>query len=48
MINIADKESNGKLMEDPKSMKEVEKNKKKTTKMNSQREQTEQVIKEFK
>ena len=42
MINIGEKDMNE---EDQKMSKEVEKNKKKTAKMNNQREQTEQTIK---
>ena len=45
MINIGEKDMNE---EDQKMSKEVQKNKKKTAKMNNQREQTEQTIKELK
>ena len=37
MINMADKEAIGTVGEDPKVLKELEKNKKKTAKMNNQR-----------
>ena len=37
MVNMSDKEVNGNVPEDPKYLKELEKNKKKTAKMNNQR-----------
>jgi hypothetical protein len=44
LTNIADKEQNGSINEDPKYFKELEKNKKKTVKMTNQGEQSEVTI----